>query len=83
MNKWISRILFWLFAILPFLGLLFVLKQYGSVWFTMMLLVYVFAYRPVLHIVRLLNLGLINKNEIWKLFIPFYQTKFIKSLWLG
>jgi len=82
-DKWLNRIGFWMLAIVP-LYLVFLISQfYGSFWFVTFLLLYIVIYRPILHIIRLLKLGVIEEKDAWKFFIPFYQTKYIKELWLG
>lgn len=82
-DKLLGIILFWMAAIVPVFGLFLILKVYGSYWFVTCFLIYALLYRPVLHIVRLLSLKAIDEKDAWKLFIPFYQSKYIKTLWLG
>ncbi|HZB12239.1 MAG TPA: hypothetical protein VE467_04395 [Chryseolinea sp.] len=76
-------VLFWTAAILPFFGIFWINKVYGPYWFVTFLLIYSLIYRPILHILRLLRLNVIEEKDAWKFFIPFYQTKYIKALWLG
>lgn len=76
-------ILFWVAAIVPFLGLFILLKLYGTYWFVTFLLIYALIYRPILHIVRLLSLKAIEEKDAWKFFIPFYHNKYFKSMWFG
>lgn len=73
---------FWILAILPFFLILFSPALTG--WdFVIIFLAYCLIYRPVLHIFRLLHLKVISIKGAWKLFIPFYEARFIKPLWLG
>jgi hypothetical protein len=78
-------VLFWVLAILPFLGIILMMyKVNKSPWFVItLLLIYALIYRPILHIFRLLRLKVIEKKDAWKLFIPFYPVKYIKALWFG
>ena len=82
-DPWLDRVLFWLLAIIPMVGIIIISGFYGSFWFVVFLMVYVLIYRPVLHIIRLLKLGKIEEKDAWKFFIPFYGAKYIRSLWLG
>jgi hypothetical protein len=70
-------------AIVPFCGILVLTPEYGSVWFAAMMSVYALIYRPVIHIVRLLKLKAIERKNAWKLFIPFYGSKYLRPLWFG
>jgi hypothetical protein len=80
-DKLVNRIAFWSLAILPLAGLLLVLRVYGAFWFAAFLLIYVLIYRPIIHIFRLLHLKKIEEKDAWKLFLPFYHNKFIRSIW--
>lgn len=78
-----GAIVFWLLVIVPMAGLFLVLKVYGGTAFVIGLLIYAFPYRPVLNIVRLLQLKKISRKDMWKFFIPFYDVKYFKFLWFG
>ena len=82
-SRLIGIVLFWAAAILPFWGIFIINKVYGAYWFVTFLLIYALIYRPMLHIFRLLRLKVIEKKDAWKFFIPFNQTKYLRSLWLG
>ena len=82
-DKWLNRVAFWILCIVPFFFVFIVGQFYGPVWFTICLLLYATIYRPIVHIFRLLKLKAIEEKDAWKFFIPFYQTKYIKTLWLG
>lgn len=77
-------VLFWIAAVVPFAGI-FLGRYlfYGAYGFFILLLIYFFIYRPILHVLRLLRLGVIEKKDAWKFFIPCYETKYFKDLWLG
>jgi len=82
-NRWRNRISFWLLCIFPF-AFVFLLGRYlGPTWFAVPLMLYVAIYRPILAIFRLLQLGLIEKRNAWKAFIPFYYTHYTVDLWVG
>lgn len=82
-DKWLDRIIFWILAIVPFWGLFLILGFYGGAWFGVFAIIYALVYRPILHIFRLLKLKKIEEKDAWKFFIPFYGSKYGRSLWLG
>lgn len=82
-DRWLNRIVFWILAIVPFWCLFIVLGFYGGMWFGMGLIVYALVYRPIIEIYRLLKLERIEEKDAWKFFIPFYSTKYSKSIWFG
>jgi hypothetical protein len=81
-----NRILFWVLAIVPFLTVIYIVPRvFGSPWFFVFFLLYLFLYRPALVVRRLLSLNEIEEKDAWKFFIPLYtsETKYMRSLWLG
>jgi len=50
--------------------------------FWALLLIYLFIYRPFTDGLRLIDKGLIDKKEIWKLMIPGNHMKYSKDLYL-
>lgn len=82
-EKTFNRIMFWYAAFVPFLSLFVVSKLYGAWSFAIGLGIYVFVYRPIIHIIRLLKLGVIERKDAWKQFLPWYQSQFFRELWLG
>lgn len=82
-NRFVGIILFWVAAIGPFAGVLLIGRVFGSYWFVIFLFIYALIYRPILHIIRLLSLGVIEEKDAWKFFLPFYQNKYFKTLWFG
>jgi hypothetical protein len=78
-------VLFWVLAVVPFFALMMMIHKFNrSPWlFISLLLTYAMIYRPILHIFRLSRLKVIEKKDAWKFFIPFYETKYFKDLWLG
>jgi hypothetical protein len=81
-----NRILFWVLAIVPFLTVVYIVpKVFGSTWFFIFFLLYLFLYRPALVVRRLLSLNKIEEKDAWKFFIPLHtsETKYFRSLWLG
>ena len=79
-NKFSKIVIFWLFAITPFLGIVFLTTGWTLI---ILILLYALVYRPLLHAIRLIDLGMIDPKAAWKLFIPFYGTRFLRALWLG
>ena len=47
------------------------------------ILVYMFVYRPVVDSWRLTKLGVLAKKERWKMFIPFYRSKYFEVLYFN
>ena len=84
-DRWRNRIVFWLLCTVPFFLLVMFLwrGEISAFWFMTLLLVYALIYRPIVHVVRLRQLDVIEPKDTWKLFIPFYQTRYISQLWLG
>jgi len=83
-NKWTERVIFWLLVIVPFVGIFVGERIFGLYFFGISLIIYAFIYRPALNIIRLLRLGIITKNEIWKFVVnPLRDMMYTKSIWLG
>jgi hypothetical protein len=84
-QKWLNRIIFWLLCIIPWVCLVLLTKfqMIGPAWFVVGLLLYLLYYAPFVHINRLMQLKVIEEKDAWKLFIPFYHGRYLKSLWLG
>ena len=82
-NRWRNRITFWLLCLIPFCCVFLLGQYFGPTWFVVSLMFYAAVYRPLLAIYRLLQLGLIEKKDAWKLFIPFYHTSYTADLWVG
>lgn len=69
--------------LLPIPLMAWLAKSDDSMWFTILLFTYVFAYRTLIDGWRLVEKKLMKWNEIWKLLIPFTRYKFFKSLYLS
>ena len=84
-NKWLNRIVFWALCNIPFALLILGAKSKAvdPLVIIVGIIVYSLYYRPFLHIIRLMKLRVIEEKDAWKLFIPFYHTRYIKPLWLG
>ena len=83
-DRIVGIVLFWAAAaVVPCVCLFIISKVYGAVWFSIALLIYLFIYRPLVVIVRLLSLKAIEKSDTWKIFIPFWADKYFKTLWFG
>lgn len=83
-NRLVGVVLFWLAAVIvPFTCLFIVAKVYGAGSFSIGLLIYLFVYRPILVMFRLLSLKAIDKNDAWRVFLPFWADKHFKTLWFG
>ncbi len=66
--------------LLPILGLLGLIHYDKKIEFLIGLLMY-FIYRNFIDGIRLYQLGLIQKSDIWKTNLFFYQIKYFKSLY--
>lgn len=75
--------MFWTLCAVPLLALLLMSEIIGPIWFSAALLLYVVLYRPFLNINRLLQLRAIEERDAWKLFIPFYSARYLRTLWLS
>jgi hypothetical protein len=84
-DKWVNRIVFWLLCAIPWASLMMMLKfkMLDSTWFVIGFFLYLFYYLPFVHINRLMQLRAIEEKDAWKLFIPFYSSRYMKTLWLG
>lgn len=83
-DRIVGIVLFWAAAaVVPCVCLFIISKVYGAVWFSIALLIYLFFYRPLVVIIRLLSLKAIEEKDAWKFFIPFYHNKYFKTMWLG
>jgi len=49
--------------------------------FTITILAYASIYRTITDGVKLAQMGLIKRNEIWKLLLPFSRAKYFKELY--
>lgn len=71
---------YYLQIILP-IPLLLIFVQLDLYWtFIVSTLLYAFIYRPLINTWRLLDMGVIRKEEALKLFIPLYSTKYFYEL---
>lgn len=83
MTKLYRAMVFWILVIIPLAALLLALHYDYEKTFFFGLIIYAIVYRPILNIVRLLQLRKISRKDIWKFFIPFYDVIYTKSLWWG
>ena len=44
---------------------------------------YALIYRPLVDGFRLIRLGQLPKKDLWKMFIPFYGSKYFGALYFG
>jgi hypothetical protein len=69
-----NTVAFYTIVAIPLLvDIFYVSPTYGSTIFFIVLLVYIFLFRPFTDGFRLAAIGKIKSNEIWKMFIPFYS----------
>ncbi len=48
--------------------------------FFVLLLLYLFAYHPYVSGLRLIAMKRLNRRDLWRMFIPFWNTKYFKTL---
>ena len=78
-------VVFYAFVIIP-LGLLafFLLtERLDSGLFTILILLYALVYHPFLSGLRLISLGKISSQNFWKNFIPFWNARYFKTLYVS
>ena len=83
-NRWQNLIVYYIVILVPLGMLIFLSKthQINSDLFAILILSYFFPYRFITDYYRLLNKGIINKKDFWKLFNPFFwRLKFYKELY--
>ena len=82
--KSVNRILYWALCLLPPVAIYFAGEILGSFWFVLLLLFYLFIYRPTLDVQRLLSLKKIEEKDAWRFFVPFATDRFRynRNLWL-
>jgi|WetSurSiteA1Bulk_404760.scaffolds.fasta_scaffold01010_7 hypothetical protein len=76
-----NLLVYYLSIISPLAVLALLLFEGMKVEFVIGILVYASVYRPVTDGFRLLAKGKIQKDEFWKLFIPFWSIQWFKSLY--
>lgn len=82
--KSVNRILYWALCLLPAVAIYLAGQILGSFWFVLLLLFYLFIYRPTLDVQRLLSLKKIEEKDAWRFFVPFAIDRFRynRNLWL-
>lgn len=82
-DKWLYRVLFWLGTAVPLYFVALIGSVFGSTYFVISLVIYILIYRPIVHILRLLQMGAIEEKDAWKFFIPFYGSRYTKTMFFG
>ena len=82
-DKWLNRTVFYALCFVPAFFIILIYKVYGSTFLMISILIYSLIYRPIVHIYRCLQLGVIEEKDAWKFFIPFYWNKYFKQVWFG
>jgi hypothetical protein len=70
--------------ILPFAALIYlpIANYMSSSWAIGFILAYVFIYRPIIDVWRLISKNVIAKKDIWKTYMPTLHPKYFKALYL-
>ncbi len=77
-------VLFYVVLMMPLL-LLFVLKnsvRLGSVPFVVFLSIYCLIYNPLVQGYKLYRKGILKKNDLFKMLIPFYSIRYFGQVFL-
>ena len=82
-DKWLNLIVFYGLCFVPIFFMALIYKVYGSTFLFFSAMIYALIYRPIVHIYRCLQLGIIEEKDAWKFFIPFYWTKYFWKVWFG
>ncbi|MEQ8238009.1 MAG: hypothetical protein RIA69_02295 [Cyclobacteriaceae bacterium] len=79
-NKWT----YYALIMIPIVALVLAnnFELIGNIWFMCLLIFYFLVYRTYTDGKRLVDKGVIEKREIWKLLIPGYRVKHFKDLYL-
>ena len=84
-NRWQNLIVYYIVILVPLGMLIFLSKthQINSTWFAILILAYCSPYRFITDYYRLLNKGIINKKDFWKMLNPlfFWRYKYFKELY--
>jgi len=67
-------------VLLPALLFIALYQMDFKIVFIISILIYALIYRPFVDGYRLISLGLIQKENFYKLFIPFYRSKYFYEL---
>jgi len=78
-----NLLVYYLSITIPLLVIFLLLKfQYiNSMTFAILMVLWALIYRPITDGIRLIEKGIIQKNEIWKLFIPFWRNNWFRELY--
>lgn len=78
-----SIMVYYLAIATPLVALLLLLKtrDISPLTFTVLLLIWALIYRPLADGKRLIEKGVIQKKEIWKMFVPFFRYRWAIELY--
>ena len=71
---------YYLAILLPFPFLIWAVVEKKNILFSVLIIVY-FLYRGVVDANRLISLGIMEKKDFFKIYIPLWQLKYFKSLY--
>lgn len=76
---------YYLIILIPMPLLYWAAKFIDAPTFCIGLIIYVILYRPFVDGLRLIDLGLLKKQDLWKMFLgmPYYHLKNFKELYFG
>jgi len=78
-----SLLVYYLSITIPLLALILLVSFHSidSITFVILLMIWAFIYRPITDGMRLINKGIIQKKEFWKLFVPFRRYDWFMELY--
>jgi hypothetical protein len=77
-----KKLLTFYFLILLPLPVIYTVYKIGTpIFATVLIIMYVLVYRPIINGLRLRELGLVERKEFWMLFVPFYSLKYFHSIY--
>jgi len=79
-----SLIIYYVLIVVPLAALIYAArsKSIDSLWFFILLLIYVLVYRSFTDYYRLRNKKVIDGKDFWRILIPGARAKYFKDLYL-
>jgi len=77
-----NKVLFYSLIFVPLLGIIALMEHSPNLGVSILLL-YALIYHPTISGIRLISMGKIEKGDFWKNYIPFWNKKYFRNLFLG
>jgi hypothetical protein len=75
-----NRIVFYSLILVPLGLLIYFSESLGAIWFSILLIIYGGVYRPLIDGLRL---KAVSSISTWKTFIPFWELKYFRQIYLS